>query len=336
MDRSRAERRDGFLEMSKPLLSIEELSVKFETDAGSVQAVDNVSLSVSEGETLAIVGESGSGKSVTALSVLQLLGEAGRIEDGRIWFKDRDLVRESVQSIRQIRGDQIAMIFQEPMSSLNPVLTIGKQVAEPIWLHRKESWGSAYEQAGELLRRVSIPDAHQRLNDYPHQFSGGMRQRVMIAMALACQPKLIIADEPTTALDVTVQAQILDLLKSLTKELNSALILITHDLGVVARYADNVAVMYAGRIIERASAKSLYKTPLHPYTSGLMSSIPRLSLPPGERLETLKGQPADLTNLPKGCSFHPRCPYSRDICAASKPLLQQAETGHEMACFGYE
>ena len=336
MDRSRIKREDGFLGMSRPLLAIEGLSVKFQTDVGSVQAVDNLSLSVSEGETLAIVGESGSGKSVTALSILGLLSESGHVEAGSIWFKDRNLVHEPIEVIRQIRGDQIAMIFQEPMSSLNPVLTVGKQVAEPIWLHRKASWASAYKQAGELLKRVSIPDAYQRLNDYPHQFSGGMRQRVMIAMALACQPKLIIADEPTTALDVTVQAQILDLLKNLTKELNSALILITHDLGVVARYADNVAVMYAGRVIERASARNLYKTPLHPYTNGLMRSIPRLGLPPGDRLETLKGQPADLTNLPLGCSFHPRCPFSRDVCKTKKPLLAAARPNHEMACFGYD
>ena len=322
--------------MSDPLLSIEDLSVEFRTEDGEIQAVDGVSLSVSEGETLAIVGESGSGKSVTALSILQLLDEAGRVSAGKIMFGGVDLVSLPVDEIRKIRGEQIAMIFQEPMSSLNPVLTIGRQVAEPIWLHRKESWKAAYEQAGTLLKNVSIPDATDRLNDYPHQFSGGMRQRVMIAMALACQPKLIIADEPTTALDVTVQAQILDLLKDLTKSLNSALILITHDLGVVARYADRVAVMYAGRVVEQATASNLYKSPRHPYTKGLMDSIPTLGGEPGVRLKTIEGQPADLGDLPLGCSFNPRCPYSHDACFSAKPPLEKITADHERACFGYE
>ena len=239
------------------LLSINNLSVSFQTDRGVVQAVDQVSFDVDAGETLAIVGESGSGKSVTALSILQLLGDAGTISDGQIVFDGQNLLDLPEKDIRNIRGDRIAMIFQEPMSSLNPVLTIGKQVAEPIWLHRKKTWNEALDQAEELIKKVSIPDARQRLDAYPHQFSGGMRQRVMIAMALACEPKLIIADEPTTALDVTVQAQILSLLKNLTTELNSALILITHDLGVVARYADRVAVMYGGRIVESATAAEL-------------------------------------------------------------------------------
>ena len=322
--------------MSQPLLSIEDLSVRFRTDRGQVQAVDGVSLHVDEGETLAVVGESGSGKSVTALSILRLLGDSGIVDRGRILFEGTDLVQSPLEDIRRIRGDRIAMIFQEPMSSLNPVLTIGKQVAEPIWQHRKQSWKEAYAQAGELLQRVSIPDAHARLDDYPHQFSGGMRQRVMIAMALACQPRLIIADEPTTALDVTVQAQILDLLKSLTKELNSALILITHDLGVVARYADRVAVMYGGRVVENASAMRLYKHPAHPYTQGLMNSIPTLDGEPGSRLNTIVGQPPDLANLPQGCAFHPRCPHAQDVCKGSKPPLEDLEPGHQRACFGYE
>ena len=248
------------------LLSINNLSVSFQTDRGVVQAVDQVSFDVDAGETLAIVGESGSGKSVTALSILQLLGDAGTISDGQIVFDGQNLLDLPEKDIRNIRGDRIAMIFQEPMSSLNPVLTIGKQVAEPIWLHRKKTWNEALDQAEELIKKVSIPDAKQRLDAYPHQFSGGMRQRVMIAMALACEPKLIIADEPTTALDVTVQAQILSLLKNLTTELNSALILITHDLGVVARYADRVAVMYGGRIVESATAAEIYKHQKHPYT----------------------------------------------------------------------
>ena len=322
--------------MSDTLLSIEDLSVRFGTERGQVQAVDGVSLHVNEGETLAIVGESGSGKSVTALSILRLLGDAGQVDRGRIMFEGQDLVQAPLDAIRRIRGDRIAMIFQEPMSSLNPVLTIGKQVAEPIWQHRQQSWKEAYQQAGELLQKVAIPDAQARLKDYPHQFSGGMRQRVMIAMALACQPRLIIADEPTTALDVTVQAQILDLLKNLTKEMNSSLILITHDLGVVARYADRVAVMYGGRIVESASAERLYKQPKHPYTQGLMNSIPTLGGGPGARLNTIVGQPPDLANLPAGCAFHPRCAHAQDACTQSKPSLTEIEPDHHRACFGYD
>lgn len=319
-----------------PLLAISDLSVTFATDRGQVQALDGVSLSLNAGETLAVVGESGSGKSVTALSILGLLGDSGRVSDGSIEFGGEDLTKVSDQRLREIRGNQIAFIFQEPMSSLNPVLTIGTQVAEPIWLHHKKSWSEAFEQAGELLQRVAIPDAVKRLEDYPHQFSGGMRQRVMIAMALACQPKLIIADEPTTALDVTVQAQILSLLKNLTKEANSSLILITHDLGVVARYADNVAVMYGGRVVETASARELYKNPQHPYTEGLMASIPKLDGDPGSRLYTIEGQPPDLSNLPSGCSFHPRCPYAQDKCTMTKPTLSEVAPNHLRACFGYE
>lgn len=319
-----------------PLLAISDLSVTFATDRGQVQALDGVSLSLNAGETLAVVGESGSGKSVTALSILGLLGDSGRVSNGSIEFDGEDLTKVSGQRLREIRGNQIAFIFQEPMSSLNPVLTIGTQVAEPIWLHHKKSWSEAFEQAGELLQRVAIPDAVKRLEDYPHQFSGGMRQRVMIAMALACQPKLIIADEPTTALDVTVQAQILSLLKNLTKEANSSLILITHDLGVVARYADNVAVMYGGRVIETASARELYKNPQHPYTEGLMASIPKLDGDPGSRLYTIEGQPPDLSNLPSGCSFNPRCPHAQDKCIMTKPTLSEVAPNHLRACFGYE
>ena len=294
------------------LLDIEDLSVSFRTDRGTVRAVQGVSLEVSAGETLAIVGESGSGKSVTALSILRLLGDAGSVDGGRIVFDGRDLLTLDDDAIRDIRGDRIAMIFQEPMSSLNPVLTVGKQVAEPIRLHRRVPWREAYARAAELLERVRIPDAAHRLGDYPHHFSGGMRQRVMIAMALACQPRLIIADEPTTALDVTVQAQILALLKELTREADSALILITHDLGVVARYADRVAVMYAGRIVETAPAGTLYAAPAHPYTEGLMASIPGVDGAIGARLRTIEGQPPDLAGLPPGCPFAPRCQHALD------------------------
>lgn len=324
--------------MARRLLEVEDLSVTFRTDRGIVRAVDSVSLHVDEGETLAIVGESGSGKSVTALSILGLIGDSdsGRIENGRISFEGQDLIGQKDAVLRKIRGNRIAMIFQEPMSSLNPVLTIGKQVAEPIRLHRGSSWAEAYEQAAELLKKVAIPDARERLNDFPHHFSGGMRQRVMIAMALACRPKLIIADEPTTALDVTVQAQILSLLKDLTREANSALILITHDLGVVARYADRVTVMYAGRIAETASARELYANPQHPYTRGLMESIPGLGSAIGSRLITIDGQPPDLANLPKGCAFSPRCKFSRGLCQQEQPPLETVSENHQRACYGYE
>ena len=319
--------------MNPPLLAIEDLSVSFRTDRGIVRAVQGVSLQVRGGETLAIVGESGSGKSVTALSILRLLGDAAAVDSGRILFDGEDLLELSEDAIRGIRGDRIAMIFQEPMSSLNPVLTIGKQVAEPIRLHRGLSWEEAYARAAELLQRVRIPDAEGRLTDYPHHFSGGMRQRVMIAMALACRPRLIIADEPTTALDVTVQAQILALLKELTREADSALILITHDLGVVARYADRVAVMYAGRIVETASARTLYAQPGHPYTEGLMASIPGIEGEIGARLPTIEGQPPDLARLPPGCSFAPRCRFALDACIASSPPLEAVGEHHYRACY---
>ena len=316
-----------------PLLDIEDLSVSFRTDRGIVRAVQGVSLHVHAGETLAIVGESGSGKSVTALSILRLLGDAGAIDAGRVRFDGVDLLALDEASIRDIRGDRIAMIFQEPMSSLNPVLTIGKQVAEPIRLHRGLPWRDAYARAAELLERVRIPDAAQRLDDYPHHFSGGMRQRVMIAMALACRPRLIIADEPTTALDVTVQAQILALLKELTREEGAALILITHDLGVVARYADRVAVMYAGGIVETATARTLYAAPEHPYTQGLMASIPGIEGEVGARLPTIDGQPPDLARLPPGCPFAPRCGHAFEPCLEAPPPLERIGEGHLRACY---
>ena len=315
------------------LLDISDLSVSFRTDRGTVRAVQGVSLEVRAGETLAIVGESGSGKSVTALSILGLLGDAGSVDGGRILFDGEDLLALDDDAIRDIRGDRIAMIFQEPMSSLNPVLTVGKQVAEPIRLHRRVPWREAYARAAELLERVRIPDAAHRLGDYPHHFSGGMRQRVMIAMALACRPRLIIADEPTTALDVTVQAQILALLKELTREADSALILITHDLGVVARYADRVAVMYAGRIVETAPARTLYAAPAHPYTEGLMASIPGVDGAIGARLPTIEGQPPDLARLPPGCPFAPRCQHVLDACGTVPPPLERVGERHLRACY---
>jgi oligopeptide transport system ATP-binding protein len=320
--------------MPEPLLQVRNLTTRFRTERGPVTAVDEVSFDIDAGETLAIVGESGSGKSVTALSIMRLIpSPPGRIESGEVIFAGEDLLGLDDASIRDIRGNSIAMIFQEPMSSLNPALTIGLQVAEPIRLHRGAAWRKAMETAQELLGRVRIPDAARRLASYPHQFSGGMRQRVMIAMALACQPRLIIADEPTTALDVTVQAQILDLLKTLTRETGSSLLLITHDLGVVARYADRVAVMYGGRIVETAPARELYRNPRHPYTLGLMASVPRLDQTAGRPLVPIEGQPPDLAQLPAGCAFSPRCRLVGDPCRVARPPLSRVGERHFKACF---
>ena len=320
--------------MSNALLQVRNLTTKFGEGPGAVTAVNDVSFEVNAGETLAIVGESGSGKSVTALSILRLIPEPpGQITGGEILFDGVDLTKLSEKEMRAIRGNRIAMIFQEPMTSLNPSLTIGLQIAEPINLHKRLPWNQAYDKAKELLDRVRMPDARARLSTHPHQFSGGMRQRIMIAMALACQPKLIIADEPTTALDVTVQAQILELLKELTRETGSALILITHDLGVVARYADRVCVMYGGKVIETASALDLYARPLHPYTRGLMASIPRLDQPAGLRLVPIKGQPPNLAQLPQGCAFNPRCNEVADRCRRDVPGLMKADDKHLHACW---
>jgi oligopeptide transport system ATP-binding protein len=323
--------------MTPPLLSVRNLSTRFRTERGTVRAVDGVSFDVAAGETLAIVGESGSGKSVTALSILRLIPDPpGRIEAGEIVFDGQDLMKLDDAAIREIRGNRIAMIFQEPMSSLNPALTVGLQVGEPVNLHRKAPWARAFDRAAELLGKVRIPDGRSRLDSYPHQYSGGMRQRVMIAMALACAPQLIIADEPTTALDVTVQAQILALLKELTREANSAMILITHDLGVVARYADRVAVMYGGRIVEMAPARQLYKTPRHPYTRGLMASVPRLDGDTGRPLVPIEGQPPDLAALPPGCAFALRCRQATERCRSEPPPLVESAPGHLSACFFHD
>jgi oligopeptide transport system ATP-binding protein len=320
--------------MTQPLLQVRNLTTRFKTERGQLTAVDQVSLDIGSGETVAVVGESGSGKSVMALSIMRLIpSPPGRIESGEVIFEGRDLLQLGDAGIRAIRGNKIAMIFQEPMSSLNPALTVGLQVAEPVNLHRDASWAKALEHAKELLGRVRIPDAASRLASYPHQYSGGMRQRVMIAMALACQPRLIIADEPTTALDVTVQAQILDLLKEITRETGSSLLLITHDLGVVARYADRVAVMYGGRIVETAQARELYKNPRHPYTQGLMASVPRLDGDARRPLVPIDGQPPDLAQLPAGCSFSPRCRIATDPCRKSPPPLVEIGDHHFKACF---
>jgi oligopeptide transport system ATP-binding protein len=319
--------------LSEPLLQVRGLTTRFRTERGEVTAVDNVSFDVAPGETLAIVGESGSGKSVTALSILRLIpNPPGRIESGEILFEGKDLVKMSDAEIRAVRGDRIAMIFQEPMTSLNPTITVGKQIAEPMNLHRGTAWEQALKAAGDLLAKVRIPDAESKGSAYPHQFSGGQRQRAMIAMALACKPRLIIADEPTTALDVTVQAQILDLLKELTRETQASLILITHDLGVVARYADRVAVMYGGRIVEQASARDLYKKPSHPYTRGLLASVPRLDGDASQRLVPIEGSPPDLSRLPPGCAFAPRCRHAIAQCNEQRPVLRSVADQHIMAC----
>jgi oligopeptide transport system ATP-binding protein len=319
--------------MDQPLLSVRNLVTRFRTGRGMVTAVDHVSFDVAAGETVAIVGESGSGKSVTALSILRLIPDPpGHIESGQILFDGQDLLKLGDAQIRAVRGDRIAMIFQEPMSSLNPSLTVGLQVGEPINLHRQAPWRVALDKARELLGMVRMSDTASRVGAFPHQFSGGMRQRAMIAMALACEPQLIIADEPTTALDVTVQAQILDLLKDLAQRARSALILITHDLGVVARYADRVVVMYAGRVVESAPAAELYARPRHPYTRGLMASVPRLDSDTATRLVPIDGQPPDLARMPAGCAFAPRCRQASERCLGAAPPLREVAARHQLAC----
>jgi oligopeptide transport system ATP-binding protein len=319
--------------MSK-LLQVRDLRTHFFTDEGVVKAVDGVSYDLEEGETLGLVGESGCGKSVSALSLLRLIpSPPGKIVGGEVIFEGQDLLKMDEDEIRHIRGNRIAMVFQEPMTSLNPVLTIGRQLTEGLELHLKMDRNAARRRAIELLEMVGIPEAATRLNDYPHQFSGGMRQRVMIAMALSCNPKLLLADEPTTALDVTIQAQILEIMARLSRELGTAVIIITHNLGVVARYADRVNVMYAGKIVETATARKLYADPRHPYTVGLLRSVPRLDQVRKDKLEPIEGVPPDLINMPKGCSFYPRCAYRIDKCREEAPPLLQMDTNHYAACW---
>ena len=316
------------------LLEIENLRTQFFTSAGTVRAVDGISYSVEAGETVALVGESGCGKSVSALSILRLIpNPPGRIVGGSIRFKGTDLLQLSDAEIRAVRGQRIAMVFQEPMTSLNPVLTIGLQLTETLTHHLGMKTDAARARAIELLNLVGISDPDQRLGQYPHHFSGGMRQRVMIAMALCCEPELIIADEPTTALDVTIQAQILELMKGLTKQLGVALIIITHNLGVVARYADRVNVMYAGKIIERGNAQQIYHETSHPYTLGLLRSVPRLDQPRKAKLDPIEGQPPDLARLDDGCAFRPRCRYAVERCATEIPPLEGVRDGHVSACW---
>jgi oligopeptide/dipeptide ABC transporter ATP-binding protein len=320
------------------LLDVRHLSTQFTTGGGIVRAVDDVSWDVREGETVALVGESGCGKSVSALSVMRLIAApAGRIVGGEIWFGGRDLLRLSEEEMRRVRGREIAMVFQEPMTSLNPVLSVGRQLTEGVEIHLGADPARARARAEELLHMVGIPDPGRRLRQYPHQFSGGMRQRMMIAMALACEPSLVLADEPTTALDVTIQAQILELMKSLSRRLGVAMLIITHNLGVVARYADRVNVMYAGRIMEQGSAKELYAHPRHPYTLGLLRSVPRLDAPRRARLDPIDGQPPDLARLPAGCAFAPRCAFRVERCLVERPVLRPAgDDGHVSACWEIE
>jgi peptide/nickel transport system ATP-binding protein len=316
-----------------PLLEVRDLKTYFNTDDGTVRAVDGVSFSVEKGETLGIVGESGSGKSVTCLSIMGLNPKKNTTVTGEVLFDGEDLLKASSSRLREIRGNDVAMIFQDPMTSLNPVHKIGKQLAEAVQLHRDVSKKEAHARALELLKEVGIPRPERRIDDYPHQFSGGMRQRVMIAMALINDPDLLIADEPTTALDVTTQAQILALIERLQAEYHSAVIMITHDLGVVAEIADNVAVMYAARIVERAPVENIFKRPEHPYTWGLMASLPRLDTDVS-RLVQIPGQPPSLLRPPKGCRFHPRCAYTMSVCRETEPLLVPApnEPEHLQAC----
>ena len=317
-----------------PLLEVRELRTEFRTGAGLVRAVDGISYTVEAGETVAIVGESGSGKSVEALSILRLIPDPpGRIVSGEVLFDGHDLRTLSEEEMRKVRGRDIGMVFQEPMTSLNPVLTIGRQITETLEQHQGSDRAAADKRAVELLEMVGIADARRRLRQYPHQLSGGMRQRVMIAIALACNPKLIIADEPTTALDVTIQAQILELMKALTQKLGVAQIIITHNLGVVARYASRVNVMYAGRIVEAGSAEAIYHEPRHPYTVALLKSVPRLDQPRRARLDPVEGSPPDLTKLDGGCAFRPRCRFAVEACGQSIPGLEAVGNGHLAACF---
>ena len=313
------------------LLEVTDLHVHFATSRGLVRAVEGLSFTVARGEIVAIVGESGSGKSVTALSIMRLLARTGRIAQGSIGFDGKDLLALDEEAMREIRGRDISMIFQEPMNSLNPILPVGLQITEPLTIHLGMDRAQARARALELLQLVGISDAESRLDQYPHQFSGGMRQRVMIAIGLACNPKLIIADEPTTALDVTIQAQILELMKDLSRKLDIALIIITHNLGIVARYADRVIVLYAGRLAEQGAAEAIFHRPRHPYTMGLLRSVPRLDRPRGARLETIEGLPPDLRTAPPGCRFAPRCPYRLEACAAEPPLAP-TDTGGFSAC----
>lgn len=323
--------------MSDTLLSVENLVTAFQTDEGEIHAVDGVSFSVGKGRTLGLVGESGCGKTVTALSIIQLLPRPmARIVAGEILFEGVDLASADTDRLHGIRGNRIGMIFQEPMTALNPVHRIGRQITEALKLHRKLTDAEALEAAIHMLDRVGIPSPEVRVSEYPHQLSGGMRQRVMIAMALICDPALVIADEPTTALDVTIQAQILGLLQDMQDQLGTSIIMITHDLGVIAETCDDVVVMYAGRIAEQGTVEQVFNHPRHPYTRGLLASIPRLSTPRKSRLPTIDGMVPALTDMPAGCRFNNRCPYADEHCVADYPDITDAEDGHLVACHKWQ
>jgi oligopeptide transport system ATP-binding protein len=327
----------GAQSTSDHLLELKSLTTRFYTEDGVVHAVSGVSYVLEEGDTLGVVGESGCGKSVHALSVMRLIPiPPGKIEEGEVFFRGRDLLKLSDNEMRHVRGAQIAMVFQDPMTSLNPVLTVGFQIMEALKLHQGMSDEEARDRAGELLAMVGIPEAAQRLDDYPHQFSGGMRQRAMIAMALSCNPAILIADEPTTSLDVTIQAQIIELVKRLRDKLGMAIIWITHDLGVVAGLAQKVNVMYAGCIVERGSVKEIYGNPHHPYTVGLLGSLPHPNLDRDAKLFSIRGEPPDLVGISKGCPFAPRCDYVVERCYHETPPLEMAETEHLVACWEQE
>ncbi len=316
----------------QPLLEVKGLRTSFFTDAGEVCVVDGVSFALEPGKLMGLVGESGSGKTVSVLSIMRLLPERGRVTGGAVMFEGRDLLKLSEPEMRAVRGARIAMIFQEPMTSLNPVFTIGSQIGEAVRLHQHTSRHETLARTIEALRMVGIADPERRVNDYPHQLSGGMRQRVMIAMALACNPKLLIADEPTTALDVTIQAQILDLIRELQSRLKLAVILVTHDLGIVAQYADDVTILYAARVMEQAPARELFRNPLNPYTRGLLDSIPGVGGEHHRRLRAIPGTIPSALNPPSGCRFHPRCPIAIDECARVVPPLEAKAPNHLVAC----
>ncbi|PIC73640.1 peptide ABC transporter ATP-binding protein [Sporosarcina sp. P26b] len=318
------------------LLKVKNLHTYFRTEHGLIPSVNGVSFEVKEGETLAIVGESGSGKSVTSLSIMGLIEPPGKVEDGEILFQNKDLTKVSNKEYRKLRGNDIAMVFQEPLSSLNPLFTIGNQISESIKLHQNVDKKEAKKRSIEMLNHVGIPRADKVYDSFPHTLSGGMRQRVMIAIALSCQPKLLIADEPTTALDVTIQAQILKLMKDLAKEEDTAILLITHDLGVVAEMADKVVVMYAGQVVEYTDVFTLFSSPKHPYTKGLLDSTPKF-FDSDEKLESIKGTVPTPDSMPKGCKFHPRCPFAMDICIAQEPTLDKIEglADQDVRCWLY-
>lgn len=320
----------------QPLLEVKDLKTTFSTETGSVTAVDGVSFSIHKGETIGVVGESGCGKSVTAESIMRLLNESSTTYDGKVLLEGENLLELNKDKMRDIRGNQISMIFQDPMTSLNPLQTIGSQIAEAIIVHQKVKKAEAHQKAVEMLRLTGIPAPEKRVNEYPHEISGGMRQRVVIAMALACQPKVIIADEPTTALDVTIQAQILDLMNDLKKELDMGIMMITHDLGVVAEVCQRVVVMYLGQVIEEGGVEELFARPLHPYTKGLLQSIPQLDGDRSQKLHVIKGVVPPLTDVPKGCRFAPRCAFADETCTNKAPELKDGGKGQKVRCWHFE